>query len=147
MVLASLQRADLSRFFHQPGVRLLHGTGIPWALIATLGLGVLNFGMATAATRTSAWSSSGPGVFGNESRVRERKSVGKEITLERDLADRGQIEAILAGLAEQVERRLTDLELIWPRCPLGTETLIDQAFRTCPVSSRALFDGRPPLSA
>ncbi len=36
--------------------------------------------------------------------VRERKSVGKEITLERDLADRGQMEAILAGLAEQVER-------------------------------------------
>ena len=28
--------------------------------------------------------------------VRERKSVGKEITLERDLADRGQMEAILA---------------------------------------------------
>ncbi len=44
--------------------------------------------------------------------VRERKSVGKEITLERDLADRGQMEAILAGLAEQVERRLTDLELV-----------------------------------
>ncbi len=44
--------------------------------------------------------------------VRERKSVGKEITLERDLADRGQMEAILASLAEQVERRLTDLELI-----------------------------------
>src|SRR5712692_11569084 len=43
--------------------------------------------------------------------VRERKSVGKEITLERDLADRGQMETILADLAEQVERRLTDLEL------------------------------------
>jgi DNA polymerase-4 len=43
--------------------------------------------------------------------VRERKSVGKEITLERDLADLGQMEAILANLAEQVERRLTDLEL------------------------------------
>jgi len=44
--------------------------------------------------------------------VRERKSVGKEITLERDLADRGQMEAILANLSEQVERRLTDLELV-----------------------------------
>jgi len=44
--------------------------------------------------------------------LRERKSVGKEITLERDLADRGQMEAILAGLAEQVERRLTDLSLV-----------------------------------
>ena len=43
--------------------------------------------------------------------VRERKSVGKEITLERDLVDHGQMETILAGLAEQVERRLTDLEL------------------------------------
>jgi DNA polymerase IV len=44
--------------------------------------------------------------------VRERKSVGKEITLERDIADRDQMEAILAGLTEQVERRLTDLELV-----------------------------------
>ena len=43
--------------------------------------------------------------------VRERKSVGKEITLELDIADRGQMEAILADLAEQVERRLTDLKL------------------------------------
>jgi DNA polymerase-4 len=43
--------------------------------------------------------------------VRERKSIGKEITLELDIADRGQMEAILADLAEQVERRLTDLKL------------------------------------
>ena len=43
--------------------------------------------------------------------VRERKSVGKEVTLERDITDRGQMEAILGNLAEQVERRLTDLEL------------------------------------
>ena len=42
---------------------------------------------------------------------RLRKSVGKEITLERDSADREQMKAILARLAEQVERRLTDLEL------------------------------------
>jgi DNA polymerase IV len=42
---------------------------------------------------------------------RLRKSVGKEITLERDIADRDQMKAILARLAEQVERRLTDLEL------------------------------------
>jgi DNA polymerase-4 len=43
--------------------------------------------------------------------ARERKSIGKEVTLERDITDRGQMEAILANLAEQVERRLTDLEL------------------------------------
>jgi len=43
--------------------------------------------------------------------VRGRKSVGKEITLERDITDRGKMEAILANLAEQVEGRLTDLGL------------------------------------
>ena len=43
--------------------------------------------------------------------VRERKSVGKEVTLDRDIAERVQMEAILANLSEQVERRLTDLEL------------------------------------
>jgi DNA polymerase-4 len=43
--------------------------------------------------------------------VRERKSVGKETTLERDITDRDQMEAILAKLAEQVEGRLTDLGL------------------------------------
>jgi DNA polymerase-4 len=43
--------------------------------------------------------------------VRERKSIGKETTLERDITDRDQMEAILAKLAEQVERRLTDLGL------------------------------------
>jgi len=43
--------------------------------------------------------------------VRERKSVGKETTLERDITDRDQMEAILANLAEQVEHRLTDLGL------------------------------------
>jgi DNA polymerase IV len=42
---------------------------------------------------------------------RLRKSVGKEVTLERDIADRDQMKAILARLAEQVERRLTDLGL------------------------------------
>jgi len=43
--------------------------------------------------------------------VRERKSVGKEVTLERDITDRVQMMAILADLAEQVERRLADLGL------------------------------------
>lgn len=43
--------------------------------------------------------------------IRERKSVGKETTLERDITDRDQMEAILAKLAEQVEGRLTDLGL------------------------------------
>jgi DNA polymerase-4 len=43
--------------------------------------------------------------------IRERKSVGKETTLERDITDRDHMEAILANLAEQVEGRLTDLGL------------------------------------
>jgi len=41
--------------------------------------------------------------------VRERKSVGKEVTLERDLRDRIEMERILERLAQQVERRLADL--------------------------------------
>lgn len=43
--------------------------------------------------------------------VRERKSVGKEVTLERDIRDRGEMERILERLATQVERRLVELEL------------------------------------
>jgi len=43
--------------------------------------------------------------------VRARKSVGKEVTLERDIADRTQMEAVLTNLAEQVEHRLTELSL------------------------------------
>jgi DNA polymerase IV len=41
--------------------------------------------------------------------VRERKSVGKEVTLERDLRDRGEMEGILERLATQVEGRLVEL--------------------------------------
>ena len=41
--------------------------------------------------------------------VRERKSVGKEVTLERDIRDRGEMERILETLALQVERRLAEL--------------------------------------
>jgi len=41
--------------------------------------------------------------------VRERKSVGKEVTLERDIRDRNEMERILETLALQVERRLADL--------------------------------------
>jgi DNA polymerase IV len=41
--------------------------------------------------------------------VRERKSVGKEVTLERDLRDRGEMERILENLSTQVERRLVEL--------------------------------------
>ena len=41
--------------------------------------------------------------------VRERKSVGKEITLERDIRDPGEMERILENLALQVERRLIEL--------------------------------------
>lgn len=41
--------------------------------------------------------------------VRERKSVGKEVTLERDIRDRGEMERILETLSLQVERRLAEL--------------------------------------
>ena len=41
--------------------------------------------------------------------VRERKSVGKEVTLERDLRDRSEMERILEYLATQVECRLVEL--------------------------------------
>jgi DNA polymerase IV len=41
--------------------------------------------------------------------VHERKSVGKEVTLERDIRDSREMERILAHLVLQVERRLVDL--------------------------------------
>jgi len=41
--------------------------------------------------------------------VRERKSVGKEMTLERDIRDQNEMEHILATLALQVEHRLGEL--------------------------------------
>ncbi|HEX6554938.1 MAG TPA: DNA polymerase IV [Ktedonobacteraceae bacterium] len=41
--------------------------------------------------------------------VRERKSVGKEVTLERDIRDRSEMERIMETLALQVERRLGEL--------------------------------------
>ncbi|HLX59556.1 MAG TPA: DNA polymerase IV [Ktedonobacteraceae bacterium] len=41
--------------------------------------------------------------------VRERKSVGKEVTLERDIRDPREMERILENLALQVERRLAEL--------------------------------------
>ncbi len=43
--------------------------------------------------------------------VRERKSVGKEVTLERDIRDRAEMERILEKLALQVEQRLAELGL------------------------------------
>jgi len=41
--------------------------------------------------------------------VRERKSVGKEVTLERDIRDRDEMERILEHLSLQVEHRLVEL--------------------------------------
>jgi DNA polymerase-4 len=41
--------------------------------------------------------------------VLERKSVGKEVTLERDIRDRNEMERILESLALQVEHRLAEL--------------------------------------
>ncbi len=43
--------------------------------------------------------------------VRERKSVGKEVTLERDIRDRSEMERILETLALQVEHRLAELDI------------------------------------
>ena len=43
--------------------------------------------------------------------IRERKSVGKESTFERDLVDRARMEEIIEHLARQVEQRLADLGL------------------------------------
>lgn len=43
--------------------------------------------------------------------TRERKSVGKETTFERDLTDRTRMEEILTHLARQVEQRLVELAL------------------------------------
>jgi DNA polymerase IV len=42
---------------------------------------------------------------------RERKSVGKETTFERDLADRQEMLVVLEQLAQQVESRLVELEV------------------------------------
>src|SRR5260221_8108011 len=43
--------------------------------------------------------------------TRERKSVGKEVTFERDLVDRDRMEGVLEQLARQVEHRLIELDL------------------------------------
>jgi DNA polymerase IV len=54
-------------------------------------------------------------VCGQDDRLveptRERKSVGKEVTFEHDLLDRGRMEAVLEQLARQVEDRLVELDL------------------------------------
>lgn len=41
--------------------------------------------------------------------IRERKSIGKEVTLEHDIRDQDQMKRILEKLATQVERRLVEL--------------------------------------
>ncbi len=43
--------------------------------------------------------------------IRQRKSIGKETTFERDLVDRGRMEEVLEQLARQVEDRLVELDL------------------------------------
>jgi DNA polymerase-4 len=42
--------------------------------------------------------------------TRERKSIGKEVTFERDLVDRDRMEGVLEQLAGQVEQRLVELD-------------------------------------
>jgi DNA polymerase IV len=43
--------------------------------------------------------------------TRERKSVGKETTFERDLVNRDRMIEVLEQLARQVEHRLVELDL------------------------------------
>ncbi len=43
--------------------------------------------------------------------TRQRKSIGKEVTFERDLVDRNRMEELLEQLANQVEHRLVELDL------------------------------------
>lgn len=43
--------------------------------------------------------------------MRERKSIGKEVTFEHDLVDQDQMEGVLEQLAKQVEQRLVELDL------------------------------------
>jgi len=43
--------------------------------------------------------------------TRERKSVGKEVTFERDLVNRDRMEEVIEQLAKQVEHRLVELDL------------------------------------
>jgi DNA polymerase-4 len=43
--------------------------------------------------------------------TRERKSVGKEVTFERDLVDRDRMEGVLEELARRVEHHLVELDL------------------------------------
>lgn len=63
--------------------------------------------------------------------VRERKSVGKEVTLERDIRDRGEMERILEYLSLQVERRMTELGIAGKTLTLkvrwGTFELVTRA--------------------
>ena len=63
--------------------------------------------------------------------VRERKSVGKEVTLERDIRDRGEMERILENLSLQVERRMTELGIAGKTLTLkvrwGTFELVTRA--------------------
>jgi len=63
---------------------------------------------------------------------RERKSVGKEVTFERDLVDRDRMEGVLEQLAGQLERRLVELDLRgrtltlkvrWSDCQLITRSV------------------------
>jgi DNA polymerase-4 len=54
-------------------------------------------------------------VYGEDDRpvepMRERKSVGKEVTFERDLVDRDRMEGVIEQLTKQVEHRLVELDL------------------------------------
>jgi DNA polymerase IV len=63
--------------------------------------------------------------------VRERKSVGKEVTLERDIRDQSEMERILEHLALQVEHRLAELGIAGRTLTLklrwGTFELITRA--------------------
>src|SRR5215472_12155385 len=67
---------------------------------------------------------------------RERKSVGKEVTFERDLVDRNRMEGVLEDLAGQVEQRLVELDLAGRTL---TVKWSDFQLITCSISRREGF--------
>lgn len=82
--------------------------------------------------------------------VREHKSVGNEVTLERDIRDLGEMERILETLALQVEQRLAELgiagktltlKLRWSTFELVTRT------GSCPQGFQSAQEMLPVLRA
>ena len=84
--------------------------------------------------------------------VHERKSVGKEVTLERDVRDRSEMERILETLSLQVERRLMELGIAGKTLTLkvrwSTFRAGDQGHQPCAGFPVGAGDAtRPPHTA